>query len=226
MNKKEHDATKYKVLIIEDDKALVKFIKQLLETSGYEVDFCYNGANGISKVKKFKPDIILLDIMMSVLDGYKVAQHLKKNEETKFIPIIMVTAKSESIDKVKGINCGIDDYLIKPFDTKELLARIKSLLNKRNTYEKYTEEEKVRTLKDVVASVNHEINNPLTSIIIAVDSLLIKYKDDNYIKEKLKIVEENSMRIKDIVSKLEQIQKVVTKEYHNNTSILEIKKHK
>jgi DNA-binding response OmpR family regulator len=215
---------KPKVLIIEDDEALVEFMKRLLETNGYEVDFSYNGATGITKVNQYDPDIILLDIMMEVLDGYKVAQHLKSNDETKFIPIIMVTAKSESIDKIRGIKCGVDDYIVKPFNTKELLERIKSLLSKKKNYEDFTEEEKMKTLKDVVGSVNHEINNPLTSIIMAIDSLLIKYKDDNYIKEKLNIIEENSMRIKDIITKLEQVERIVTKEYHDKTNILELDK--
>ncbi|MFC1855897.1 response regulator [Thermodesulfobacteriota bacterium] len=221
MNEEAQD-NKNKILIIEDDKALVAFEKHLLESKGYEVDFSYNGANGIKKVAEFKPDLILLDIMMEVLDGYKVAQHLKGNDDSKFIPIIMVTARSESIDKVKGINCGVDDYLVKPFNTNELMAKVKSLLIKKKSIEQFTEDEKVKTLKDVVASVNHEINNPLTSIIIAVDTLLIKYKDDKYIIDKLKMIEENSIRIKNIVSRLEQVEKIATKVYHDNTNILEI----
>jgi len=214
-----------KILIIEDDKALVKFVKHLLETKGFIVDFSYDGASGISKVSEFMPDLILLDVMMDVLDGFKVAQHLKSNETTKFIPIIMVTARSESIDKVKGINCGIDDYLIKPFDTKVLVARINALLEKKGTYERFTEAQKIKTLKEVVASVNHEINNPLTSIIMSVDSLLLKYNDDKYIIDKLEIIESNSVRIKNIVAKLEQIEKIATKEYYEDTKILEINKN-
>ena len=191
---------KQKVLIIEDDKDLVMFIKELLEIKGYDVDYCYDGANVITLVKRFKPDIILLDIMMPTVSGYKVAKTLKNNEETKFIPIIMVTAKSETTDKVRGINCGIDDYLMKPFDSQELLARIRSLLSKKKSFEQFTEGEKIRTLRDVVASVNHEINNPLTSILIAVDSLLIKLNDNDYIREKLSIIKDNSIRIRDIVT--------------------------
>lgn len=215
-------SSKKKILIIEDDKALVKYEKHLLEKSGYDVDYSYDGASGISKVKLYKPDLILLDVMMAVMDGYKVAQHLKSNEETKFIPIIMVTARSESIDKVKGINCGIDDYLVKPFDAKVLLARIQALLKERGIYKQKVESEKLKTLKEVIASVNHEINNPLTSIIMSIDSLLLKYNDDTYIVDKLKIIEENSVRIKNIIAKLERIEKIETKEYCSNTNILEI----
>jgi DNA-binding response OmpR family regulator len=153
-----------------------------------------------------------------------VAKSLKSNKETKFIPIIMVTARSENTDKVKGINCGIDDYLMKPFDSQELLARIRSLLSKKKSFEQFTEGEKIRTLRDVVASVNHEINNPLTSILLAVDSLLIKHNDNNYIREKLSVIKDNSIRIRDIVTRLEQVQTIVTKEYHDKTNILELNK--
>lgn len=222
MSEKEFSPANKKVLIIEDDKALVKFVTYLLENDGYTVDSSYDGASGIAKVKVFKPDLILLDAMMSVMDGYKVAEYVKSREETKFIPIIMVTAKSQAIDKVKGLNCGIDDYIVKPFDTKELLARIKSLLIKRKDYNKYTEDEKLKTLKEVIGSVNHEINNPLTSIIMTVDSLMIKYDNDEYIQNKLKIIQENSIRIKDIIAKLEAVQKVITKEYHEDANILEL----
>ncbi len=175
-------------------------------------------------MKSFKPDILLLDVMMDVIDGYKVAEHLKGNDKTKFIPIIMITAKSETSDKIKGINCGIDDYLTKPFNSQELLARIRSLLDKREYSDQFVEGEKVKTLRDVVASVNHEINNPLTSVLIAVESLILKFKGDEDTIDRLKLIEVNSLRIKDIIARLERIQRVVTKEYYNDTNILELQR--
>ncbi len=211
-----------KVLIIEDDKSLVKYVKHLLESNGYLTDYAYNGASGIAKVKKFKPDIILLDVMMDVMDGFKVAEHLKDEVTTKFIPIIMLTSKADTVDKVRGLNCGIDDYIVKPFETNELLARIASLLSKKKNFEKFAEDEKIKTLKNVVASVNHEINNPLTAIMIAVEALLIKYKDHDYVTDKLKIISNNSTRIKEIISELDRVQKIITKEYYSDVDILNL----
>jgi two-component system alkaline phosphatase synthesis response regulator PhoP len=121
---------KEKILIVEDELDLVKGIKMNLVDEGYEVDYALNGKVGLEKALKEKPDLILLDIMLPGMDGLEICKELRRNKVD--IPIIMLTAKGEEIDKVIGLEIGADDYISKPFSIRELLARIKAHLRREN----------------------------------------------------------------------------------------------
>ncbi len=121
---------KEKILIIEDELDLVKGIKMNLVDEGYEVDYAINGKVGLEKGLKEKPDLILLDIMLPGMDGLEICKELRRNKVD--IPILMLTAKGEEIDKVIGLEIGADDYISKPFSIRELLARIKAHLRREN----------------------------------------------------------------------------------------------
>lgn len=112
-----------KVLIIEDEKSISDIIKFNLEKEGYEIETAYDGEDGLTKALSVNPDIILLDIMIPIIDGFQVC---KKVRETSNVPIIMLTAKEEEVDKVLGLELGADDYMTKPFGMRELIARIKA----------------------------------------------------------------------------------------------------
>lgn len=125
---------KEKILIIEDEEDLVKGLKLNLQGEGYEVDWAYDGREGLLKAQEAAPDLIILDIMLPKMNGLDVCRELRqKNIGT---PIIMLTAKGGEIDKVVGLEVGADDYLTKPFSIRELLARIKALLRRANKVEK------------------------------------------------------------------------------------------
>jgi len=119
-----------KVLLIEDDNVLRENTAELLELSDYNVITAPNGEIGVEKAKQFIPDIIICDIMMPVLDGYGVLETLSKNDHTKYIPFIFLSAKTERQDVRKGMNLGADDYITKPFFEDELISTIKSRLAK------------------------------------------------------------------------------------------------
>lgn len=119
-----------KILIIEDDHFLRENMIELLELSKYEVLSAANGKIGIEKAKKYKPDIIVCDIMMPEIDGYSVLEVLEKNKSTRFIPFIFLSAKTERKDIRKGMDLGADDYITKPFSENELLNSIESRLAK------------------------------------------------------------------------------------------------
>ncbi len=121
---------KEKILIIEDELDLVKGIKMNLVDEGYEVDFAINGKEGLEKALKEKTDLILLDIMLPGIDGLEICKELRRNKVD--IPILMLTAKGEEIDRVIGLEIGADDYISKPFSIRELLARIKAHLRREN----------------------------------------------------------------------------------------------
>lgn len=124
-----------KVLIIDDDINVCELLRMYLEKEGYEVNTVGDGATGIKTFYEYVPDIVLLDVMMPKKDGWQVCREIR---ETSLTPIIMITAKSETIDKVLGLELGADDYIVKPLDMKEVFARMKAVLRrytKRNTGE-------------------------------------------------------------------------------------------
>lgn len=112
-----------KVLVIDDEKAIADIIKFNLEQEGYIVDTAYDGEEGIGKVHKWKPDLVLLDIMMPKKDGFQVLKEIRSSYN---FPVIMLTAKEAEVDKVLGLELGADDYMVKPFSMRELVARVKA----------------------------------------------------------------------------------------------------
>jgi two-component system, OmpR family, response regulator VicR len=115
------------VLVVDDEKTLVKALSFNLEKEGFRVEQAYDGEEALQKVFDLKPDIVVLDLMLPELDGFEVCRRIRKKLD---IPIIMLTARSEDIDKVLGLELGADDYLTKPFNSRELVARIKAILRR------------------------------------------------------------------------------------------------
>lgn len=118
-----------KILIVEDDPRSMKLVEAYLLPEGYQTVKAVDGLEALSKLEKEDVDLILLDIMLPSMDGYEVCKKIKEDRDTRFIPIVMMTALSETSDKVKGIEMGTDDFLTKPVNREELLARVKSLVH-------------------------------------------------------------------------------------------------
>lgn len=121
---------KKKILIVDDETQLVELLQIRLEANNYEVITAYDGLEGFEKAKKEKPDLIILDLMLPKMDGYRVCGLLKGDMRYKNIPIIMFTARAQADDKKMGFDLGAEGYITKPFDPKELLAKISELLNR------------------------------------------------------------------------------------------------
>ena len=119
-----------KILIVEDEKPIADIIKFNLEKEGYSVEVAHDGEQALHKVAQMVPDIILLDVMIPKIDGFQVCRKVRENF---FMPILMITAKEEEVDKVLGLEMGADDYITKPFGMRELLARVKANLRRTNT---------------------------------------------------------------------------------------------
>ena len=115
------------VLIVEDDRNITELLQMYLEKEGYAVTTAADGGQGLAKFRAIKPDIVLLDVMMPVMDGWAVCKAIRSESQT---PVIMLTAKSETDDKVAGLKSGADDYITKPFEMKEVLARIEAVLRR------------------------------------------------------------------------------------------------
>lgn len=118
----------HKVLVVDDEIPIQRIVKFNLEKEGYIVFLADNGKKAVESVKQNAPDIILLDVMMPEMDGYEVCKALKKNEKTKHIPVIMLTARGQEADEQKGLAVGADDYITKPFSPKKLMELVKEKL--------------------------------------------------------------------------------------------------
>ena len=115
------------VLIVEDDRNIAELLQMYLEKEGYAVTIAADGGQGLAKFRAIKPDLVLLDVMMPVMDGWAVCRAIRAESQT---PVIMLTAKGETDDKVAGLKNGADDYVTKPFEMKEVLARIEAVLRR------------------------------------------------------------------------------------------------
>lgn len=119
---------KNKIVLAEDEPQIARLTIFKLEKEGFEVIWEKDGGAALESVKNNKPDLVLLDIMMPVMDGYQVLKKIKENDDLKMIPVIMLTAKGQERDVISGIEMGAEDYVVKPFRPAELVARIKRIL--------------------------------------------------------------------------------------------------
>lgn len=130
-----------KLLIVDDDPNICEMLRLYLENEGYKVKTASDGADGINYFKIYEPDLVLLDVMMPRKDGWQVCREIR---EISPKPVIMITAKGELFDKVLGLELGADDYIVKPFDMKELSARIKAVLRRYNTHGNQPDDEVIK----------------------------------------------------------------------------------
>jgi len=125
------DTSKYKILAVDDEKRMVRFIQLNLEQDGFQVITAYNGTDALEQVRTQLPDLILLDVMMPDINGFDV---LRKIREVNTVPVIMLTAKGEEDDRIQGLELGADDYITKPFSPRELVSRIRAVLRRTQSF--------------------------------------------------------------------------------------------
>ena len=144
---------KQKVMIVDDDQHIAELISLYLSKEGYETMEIYDGREAVEKIGSFQPDMLLLDLMLPGMDGYKVCTEIRKISD---IPVIMLTAKGETFDKVLGLELGADDYMVKPFDPKELVARVKAVLRR---YDQKASQKEDKNKKLVFSDLEINISN-------------------------------------------------------------------
>lgn len=165
------------LLIIDDDKIIVEILTQSLTLAGYEVTSALDGEEGLALARRLKPDLVLLDVMMPKMDGYAVCRQLKRDADTRLIPIIILTALTDRDDKLRALEVGADEFIRKPPDRQELLIRIRSLLRAKKLHEQV--EASYRELRQLEEARNnltgmivHDMRGPLTSILGGLKLLL------------------------------------------------------
>jgi len=187
------ETSKGKVLVVDDSRPVVLMIKSMLEEEAYNVITAFSGEEGMEKAIEEMPDVILLDVMMPGIDGFETCRRLKDNSKTMDIPVLMVTAVNDTASKVSGLKSGCCDYVTKPFNVLELLARVNSQMrikmlhdelkskndelvktynHLKETQSQMVQMAKLSALGEMIAGVAHELNNPLTGIIGYTELLL------------------------------------------------------
>lgn len=210
------------ILIVDDNPANRKMLDILLKKDGFDTQTLEDGNNILEVVDNLKPQLILLDIMMPGMDGYQVCEELKSSRKTRDIPVIFLTAKSDSDAIVKGFQVGASDYVTKPFKPVELLARVKTHLQLRQSFEDLKESQKriteLETRNSILAmagTANHEINQPLTVIsgnLYLLEQSLTKNKVSSEQQKYIREINHGVERIKEI---LERYRNAVELRYQN-----------
>ncbi len=143
-----------RILVVDDDTNICELLRLYLEKEGYEVTIANNGADAVTAFRELSPSLMLLDIMLPVLDGWQVCREVRKFSDK---PIIMLTAKGETFDKVLGFELGADDYVVKPFDAKEVMARVKAVLRRSGSGAAQADIKEVRYDKLSINLTNYEL---------------------------------------------------------------------
>ena len=143
-----------KILVVDDDRNICELLRLYIEKEGYDIEIANDGREALAKFKEVQPDLIMLDIMLPILDGLQVCREIRKTSQ---VPIIMLTAKGEVFDKVLGLELGADDYVVKPFEAKEIIARIKAVLRRTGADKSAEEIKLVKYDKLSINLTNYEL---------------------------------------------------------------------
>lgn len=215
-----------KILVIDDYPDNVFLLQDRLEHEGFEVIKAYDGEMGIQKAINEQPDLILLDIMMPGVSGYDVCKTLSMKDETKLIPIILLTALTEADNLKAGLQAGAFDYIKKPFNKTELVARINSALRFSETNKFLIEIEKIKTFAATVVTANHEIKQPLTLINLSTTAIRRELSKENssidVVLKRVEFIENAAKDIIKVLEKLGSIKKPVITPYVNNLNIIDL----
>jgi len=216
-----------KILAIDDNPDNLFLLQDRLEREGFEVLKAYSGEMGIQKALEDKPDLILLDVMMPGISGYDVCKTITSNELTKQIPVILLTALTDADNIKEGLQCGAFDYVKKPFNKIELIARIHSALRFSELNKYLLEIEKIKTFAATVVTANHEIKQPLTLISLSTAAIKRELTKENLSKEviakRVDFIENAARDIVSLLDKLGSIKKPVITPYVNNLNIIDLK---
>ena len=212
------EAKPIKLLIVDDDEDYAQLLVECFTGLGFQVVYVDSGQKALQEVKALLPDIILLDIVMPELDGFEICRQIRQLPECSNMIVIMLTSKVEVEDKIKGIDIGANDYIVKPFGLSELfevVARVNRFLDTKSGYLRRVEEEKFNTLRGAANTVCHEINNPLTTIVGSARILakqLAEHEVSSQLKTETESILEAALRIQNITHQFARAIRVVTTE--------------
>jgi two-component system cell cycle response regulator len=215
-----------KILVIDDLPENIFILQDRLVQDGYEVITAYDGNSGIEKAYATLPDLILLDVMMPDISGFEVCKILVNDPKTKHIPIILVTAKSGAEDTKEGLEAGAFDYIKKPFNRVELMARVKSALKLSDVNRQLLEIEKKTTYLATIVTANHKIKQPLTLLSLSCAAIKKELEKEEISKEailnRVKYIDAAVKDISDVLNKLNSISNPKLSDYAKDVKMIKV----
>jgi len=213
---------KDKVLIVEDEKDTRFILEKLLSRNNYDVASAVNGEEALEVLKTFSPKVILADWTMPVLDGLALCNILKSDDNYKLIYFIILTARSSLKDRIMGLDVGADDFLVKPVENQELLARIRSGIRIFNLQSELKNIEHSKAVVDLACTIGHKINNPLSSLVLSLKNLEneLTIIDKTKFYDDFASVNESIERIKKFVNELIHLQNPEVVNYFNENRMI------
>ncbi|KUO61069.1 hypothetical protein APF79_13015 [bacterium BRH_c32] len=213
---------KDKILIVEDEKDTRFILDKLLTRNNYEVASAINGEEALEVLKTFTPKVILADWTMPVLDGIALCNILKGDEKYKAIYFIILTARSSLKDRIMGLDIGADDFLVKPIENQELLARIRSGVRIFNLQSELRNIEHSKAVIEMACTIGHKINNPLSSLVLSLKSIENELNDSERAKvsDDLKTISDSAERISKFVQELIHLQNPKVVDYTDENRMI------
>jgi len=200
-----------RIMLVDDDPDIVEMLGGLLKGEKYKVLYAYSGEECLEKLcsEEEDVDLLVLDLMLPDIDGYEVCRRLRQDTRLANLGIIMLTARRDTVEKIAGLKVGADDYLTKPFDAHELLARIRAQLRIKKLQERVIEAEKSATIAHMALTLGSEMNDPLVSIVRHTQYLQERLEGKRDIPRdiliSLKAIGEAAQRIEEIVERLRDL---------------------
>jgi len=217
-----------KILVVDDLPENVFMLQDRLEHEGYEVLTAYDGKTGLQNAREFLPDLILLDVMMPEMSGIEVCKVLAGEPETSYIPIILVTAKAGAEDIKEGLEAGAYDYIKKPFNRIELLARVHSALKLSEAHKKLIESEKSNTYAATVVTTNHKIKQPLTLMSLSSAAIKRELKKDVVPREailrRIAYIDTAIKEITDVLNQFNTVKNITFSDYTKDIKMVDVEK--
>lgn len=218
MNEKE------KILIVEDDIDNRFILEKLLQINNYDIKTAVDGIEALEVIKEFSPKVIIADWTMPKLDGVELCKIIKEKDNTKLIYFILLTARASTRDIVSGFNHGADDFLVKPIENEEILARIRAGIRIYNLQNELKKIEHTKALVEMACTIGHQINNPLSSLILSVDSVSNELNEAQResLEDDILIIKKSLDRIKDSIKALINLKNPEVVNYAGDNSMIKV----
>jgi len=212
------------VLIVEDEKDTLFILDKLLTKNDFQVYTSTNGQEALKLLEDIVPQVIIADWTMPIMSGLELCNSIKKNEKFKSIYFIILTARASLKDRVTGLDLGADDFLVKPVQNQELLARIRSGIRIHNLQNELVKIEHNKALIEMACTIGHKINNPLSSLVVSIHNIEeeIKKIEKKSFEEDFVIISQSIERIKILVNDLTHLQNPEIIDYTSDNKMLKL----
>lgn len=215
-----------KILVVDDDANARMILNRILSKAGYETREAKDGKEALEAAREYKPDVMIIDWMMPEMDGEQLASRIKNDATLRFTYIILLTARGDTKDRVRGLQAGADDYITKPAPHQEVLARVQSGMRVRGLQNEIEQLTRRLSIVELAATVGHEINNPLNVIYLALDMMRksLKQKEYDKLESGIELIAETAERIKMIARKFVELKNPQSTNYIDSLKMIDLHK--